>query len=454
MTSSTSSTYSTSIIILAAGKGTRMKSKLPKVLHKVAGREMINLVIDSAKTINPKNITIVVSQDILSLQDQIQQQHKDVELKFVLQEEKLGTGHAVKIALEEINQNIGDRCLVLYGDTPLLSSDTILKMSQKISECDICIAAFDCFENNMYGRLVTDNNDNLLKIVEFKDANEQEKQISLCNSGIMAINGHKLQDLVSQISNDNSAQEYYLTDLVRIAEEKNLRNSFININSDEVLGVNSKIELAAVEKIKQQQLRRNMMESGVTLIDPDSTYFAFDTKIAQDCIIYPNVFFGAGVTIGNNNEIKSFSHLENCQIGNNCKIGPMSRIRPDTNIDDDCKIGNFVEIKKSKLGKNVKISHLSYIGDSEIDENSNIGAGTITCNYDGQKKFKTKIGKNSFIGSNCSLIAPIEIGDNCLIGAGSTINSNVENGDLAIGRSKQVNIKNGVKKIRPETDKT
>lgn len=441
----------TSIIILAAGKGTRMKSSLPKVLHKVAGREMVNLVIDSAKAVNPKNITLVVSQDILDLKQQIQQQHNDINLKFVLQEEKLGTGHAVKVALEEIAQDIGDRCLVLYGDTPLLSADTIIKMSDKIIQCDICVAAFDCFESNMYGRLVTGYNDNLEQIVEFKDASAKQKQISLCNSGIMAIAGDKIADLVAQIDNNNAAQEYYLTDLIRIATEKNLTNSFIKIDGDEVLGVNSKIELAQVENIKQQQLRHKIMVDGVTLIDPNSTYFAFDTKIGQDCLIQPNVFFGTGVKIGNNNIIKSFSHLENCHIGNNCQIGPMARIRPNTEISDDCKIGNFVEIKKSKLAKEVKVSHLSYIGDSEIDENSNIGAGTITCNYDGQKKFKTKIGKNSFIGSNCALIAPIEIGDNCLIGAGSTINKNVENGDMAIARNKQVNITNGAKKVKQQT---
>ncbi len=438
---------SLSIIILAAGKGTRMKSTLPKVLHKVAGREMINLVIDSAKQLKPKNITIVVSEDVLEFKDRIINEHPSIKINFIVQQEKLGTGHAVKIALEKIKKDIAQKCLILYGDTPLLSSKNIQNIADKLSDSQLCIAAFNCFENNMYGRLVVDKQQNLLKIVEFKDANFQEKQITLCNSGILGVAGTNIFDLVSQIKNNNNSKEYYLTDIVGIAKSQNLKIGYNIIDEQEVLGVNSKFELSKVEAIKQKQLRQKMMDSGVTIIDPNSVFFSFDTKIGQDCIIYPQVFFGNGVEIGNNVEIKSFCHLENTKIGHNSAIGPYARIRPQVDIGNNCKIGNFVEIKKSQIADNVKINHLSYVGDCEIGENSNIGAGTITCNYDGVNKYKTKIGKNSFIGSNCALIAPVTIADNCLIGAGSTINKNVEDGDLAIARSKQVNIKNGTKKL-------
>ncbi len=438
---------SLSLIILAAGKGTRMKSDLPKVLHKVANREMLNLVIDAAKTLNPKNITLVVSKDVLAYQNDIKSHHPELDLRFVLQKEKLGTGHATKAAIEKMGQDIADKCLILYGDTPLISSKTMTQIISNLDVCDVCIAAFECVNANMYGRLIVDKQGNLQKIVEFKDANDSEKKINLCNSGIMAINGKKISGLVNKINNNNNSQEYYLTDIVDIATNSNLTVSYSKVSELEVLGVNSKVELSQIESLKQDSLRQEMMQNGVTLIDPKSTFLSFDSKIGKNCIIYPNVFLGNGVEIGDNVEIKSFSHIENAQIGKNCIIGPFARIRPQSKIADDCKIGNFVEIKKANIGIGTKINHLSYVGDCDIGKNSNIGAGTITCNYDGKNKYKTTIGNNSFIGSNCSLIAPISIGDDCLIGAGSVINKDVDNGDLAIARSKQINIKDGVKKL-------
>mgnify|MGYP003337952670 CR=1 FL=1 len=298
----------------------------------------------------------------------------------------------------------------------------------------------------MYGRLVIDKKGDLQKIIEFKDANYQEKEITLCNSGIMAFRGDKIHDLINKIDNKNNSQEYYLTDIVDIALKQNLKVGYSIIDEKEVIGVNSKLELSIVENIKQQQLRHKLMQDGVTLIDPNSVFLSHDVKIGQDCIIEPNVTLGIGVEIGNNVTIKSFSYIEQSKISDNCNIGPFARLRPESEIGDNCKIGNFVEIKKSQISQNTNISHLSYVGDSVVGQNCNIGAGTITCNYDGLKKHQTKIGDNSFIGSNCSLIAPLNIADNCLIGAGSVVTKNTENGDLVIARSKQINIKNGNKK--------
>jgi len=431
-----------SVIILAAGKGTRMKSDLPKVMHKIVGQEMINMVIDEVENINPLNTTIVVSEELK------EGWSFNSNPLLVVQKERKGTGHAVITALEQI-RNLGDKVIILYGDTPLISQDTLNKMSQELNEFDLCILGFEETKENKYGRLVVDKKNNLQRIVEFKDASDEERKITLCNSGVIAVRGNKINELLKQITNDNAAKEYYLTDIVGLCESK----TYLQTSYTEVLGVNSKIELANLEKIKQSQLRKYHMENGVTLIDPSSVYFAFDTKIAKNSIIYPNVFFGPKVNVGENVEIKSFSHIENAVIKNNCSIGPFARIRPESVLEEDVKIGNFVEVKKSNLKSGAKVSHLSYIGDSEIGKNSNIGAGTITCNYDGYNKFKTKIGEDVFVGSNTALVAPVEIRDKAVIGAGSVITKNVNENDLAVARSKQINLNEGAKKFHKDKSK-
>lgn len=438
-------TSSLSIIILAAGKGTRMKSDLPKVMHKIASREMLNMVIDEAKKLEPQNITIVVSEEMQNFQEKIIDQHPESKINFVLQKERHGTGHAVKTALEKI-EKLGKKVLVLYGDTPLISSHTLKKMSEKLEDSALCILAFDCFYENMYGRLVVDVNSNLKKIIEYKDASKNEREITLCNSGVVAIDGNQINKLLSQITNNNAAKEYYLTDIVAISAASKLNCSFIQTNEEEVLGVNSRAELAKIEAIKQNLLRKKMMDNGVTLIDPLSTYFAFDTKISHDVIIHPNVVFGTKVVVEKDVEIKSFCHIEGAEIGAGAVVGPFARIRPQTKIDQKVRVGNFVEIKKSHIKHGAKINHLSYIGDSEIGAESNIGAGTITCNYDGYNKFKTIIGKNVFIGSNSALVAPVKIGDGAVVGAGSIITKNVEKDELAVSRAKQTNLEEGGKK--------
>jgi bifunctional UDP-N-acetylglucosamine pyrophosphorylase/glucosamine-1-phosphate N-acetyltransferase len=349
--------------------------------------------------------------------------------------------------------NLGDKVVVLYGDTPLTSQNTISEMLQSLDNYDLCVLGFEEEQANKYGRLVVDENKNLKKIVEFKDASDAEKEITLCNSGVMAISGDKIKELLSSIDNNNAAGEYYLTDIVEICEHKHYQKTYFTTTKEEVLGVNSKVELANLENIMQDRLRQAHMENGVTLIDPNTVYFCADTKIGKNCVIYPNVFFGPNVEIDDNVEIKPFSHIEEATISKGCVIGPFARIRPGSKLDEDVKIGNFVEIKKSNLAKGSKINHLSYIGDSDVGQNSNVGAGTITCNYDGYNKHKTTIGDNCFVGSNSAFIAPVTIGNGSVIGAGSIITKEVKENELAVSRSKQINIENGAKQFHKDKSK-
>lgn len=433
-----------SVIILSAGKGTRMKSSLPKVMHKIAGREMLNMVIDVAKKIQPKNITIVISQELSNYQSQITLSHDNFPLDFVIQHEQKGTGHAVSCSIDffKNTNKFSDKILILYGDTPLICENTLNQMLKKLNEFSLCVLGFENHQINTYGRLIVDSKNHLEKIIEVKEANEKQKQISLCNSGVMAVDGKILYDLLTKLNNNNATQEFYLTDIVEIANKQGYKATFISANPEEVLGVNSRVELANLEKICQKNIRQKMMENGVTLLSPKTVYFNYDTVIGNDTTIHPNVVFGKEVIIDSNVEIKSFSHLEGVHIKANSKIGPFARIRPQTIINEGVNIGNFVEIKKSKIGKNSKINHLSYIGDSSVGESTNIGAGTITCNYDGFNKFQTEIGDNVFIGSNTAIIAPLKIGNGAIIGAGSTITKNVGENDLAISRIKQENLTN------------
>jgi len=446
-------THSTlSIIILAAGKGTRMKSELPKVMHKVAGREMLNMVIDEASFLSPKNITVVVSEEMKLLEEKIYTAHPKTQISLILQKERKGTAHAVQSAVHSI-KDLGKKVLVLYGDTPLIQHQTLKKMVEKLDDFSLCVLAFDDEEENAYGRLVVDAKGHVERIVEFKDATDEERKIALCNSGVMSIDGSRVSEMLAQVNNHNAAGEYYLTDLVAIAGEMGLKRSFIKTEMFEVLGVNSRVELARVEEIKQDQMRTKMMNSGVTLVEPKSIHFSFDTKISNDVVIHPSVVFGAGVEIEKNVEIKSFSHIEGAHISSGAVVGPFARIRPGTKIDQNVRVGNFVEVKKSHLKRGAKVNHLSYIGDSEIGCDANIGAGTITCNYDGYNKFKTIIGDNVFVGSNSALVAPVEIGNGAVIGAGSVVTKNVAADELAVARNKQTNFPDGGKKFR-ETKST
>ena len=423
-----------------------MKSDLPKVMHKIAGREMLNMVIDEAKILHPQNITIVISDEMKDSVEKILAAHPKTEISFVIQKERKGTAHAVQTALGKI-KNLGEKVLVLYGDTPLIEHITLKKMVDKLDSFSLCILGFDDEEENRYGRLIIDEKGHIESIVEFKDASAEERKIALCNSGVMAIDGEKISEMISQIGDNNEAGEFYLTDIVTIAGKMGLKRTFIKTSMEKVLGVNSRAELAKIEEIKQNQIRKKMMDEGITLLDPSSVYFSFDTKISHDVVIHPHVFFGAKVVIEKNVEIRSFCHIEGAEIASDVVVGPFARIRPQTKISENVRIGNFVEVKKSNIKRGAKINHLSYVGDSEIGEDSNIGAGVITCNYDGYNKFKTTIGKNVFVGSNTALVAPLEIGDSAVIGAGSVITKDVIMDDLAVARAKQVSIPRGGKKF-------
>ena len=420
-------------IILSAGKGTRMRSDFPKTFHKIAGKKMIDWVIDVNKSINPDKIIIVGAN----------REHYSTyidDYDIIIQDKPLGTGDAVKKAKNHFSKFNGV-ILVCYGDTPFLTKNTLKKLVKSISikKNNIALTYFNKDEKNSYGKIILSENKKPIKVLEDK---KSISNIKLCNGGLIAFQSKDLYKLLSKLELNSLSNEYFLTDLVEIAAKKSMKIDLIKIDENEILGVNDKIELYKAEKIAQKKIRDSFFSIGVTLLDPETIYFAHDTIIEKDVIIHPNVVIGNNVKIKKNSEIYSFTHLAECIINENVKIGPFARIRGFSDIATNSKIGNYVEIKKTKLGKNVKINHLSYIGDSNVGSNSNIGAGSITCNFDGYKKHKTVIGKDTFIGSNSTLIAPIKIGDNATVGAGSVITENIPKNSLSIARKRQVNKQN------------
>ena len=439
-----------SVVILAAGKGSRMKSDLPKVMHKIAGFEMINWVIDCCGKVNPLNITVVISED---LQQYIPNIKNNSDISFAIQKNRLGTADAVKSALRELenkNSEIGDYVLIAYGDTPLIESSTLQNIINNIDNDDkkaVSIIAFDETNENKYGKVILNDDGNVEKIVEYKDASDDERKVTLCNSGIKIIRSKNI-DLIEEIDNLNNSKEYYLTDIVKIARDSGYEVGYVKADKTRLLGVNSKKELANLEKIKQDQLREYFLSNGVTLTDPQSVYFAYDTKIQNDVEIHPNVVFGTNVKIASGCKILPFCHIDGAAIDENVTIGPFARIRPASNISKNVKIGNFVEIKKANIGKSSKINHLSYIGDAKLGENVNVGAGSITCNYDGFNKYQANFGNDCFIGSNSIFIAPVNIDSGSLIAAGSVITKDVGENELAISRAKQQNIKKGATRFK------
>ena len=420
-------------VVLAAGAGTRMKSAKPKVMHEIGGRPMISHLLGTVGALDPAKVVVVTSPAMESVQEEV------APAEIAIQQEALGTGHAVAAALDALEGFAGD-VLILYGDTPLIEAETLHKMIEKrraSGNCAVVVLGFEPIDPLEYGRLVTDAGGNLTAIVEFADANAEERAVRLCNSGVMAIDGAHLADLINAVDNKNAKGEYYLTDIVEIAIKKGLTCAYVKGEEEELLGVNNRLQLAEAEAIAQNRWRAAAMTEGATLIDPETVWFSHDTKLGRDVVIEPGVFFGPRVTVGDNVRIKAYSHLEGTTIGENSQIGPFARLRPGAEIADNVKIGNFVEIKKSRLESGAKVSHLSYIGDARIGSEANIGAGTITCNYDGYDKFKTDIGAGAFIGSNTALVAPVKIGDGAIIGAGSTISKNVEADALGIERAEE-----------------
>ncbi len=421
-------------IILAAGKGTRMRSDLPKVLHKIAGFPMLSLVLRSVQSLSAEKIIIVSAADMPQVQECAKNHAPQAEI--VIQKQQLGTADAVKAAKDILGDYAGT-ILVLYGDTPLITNATIKLLLQKLEKNDVAVLGMRNNVANEYGRLITEG-EKLIEIVEYKNASLEIRNINLCNSGVMAVRAN-IFALLEQVKL-NSSGEYYLTDLVEIANKQGLNCSFQEASAEELAGVNSREELSIAEASLQRQYRKNFMQQGVTLLDPASVYFSADTKIAADVIIQPHVYFGTGVEIEAGAEIRAFSHIEGAKIGKNAVVGPFARLRLGTVLEENVGIGNFVEVKNATFKEGAKASHLSYLGDATIGKHANIGAGTITCNYDGVKKSHTEIGDNAFIGSNTALVAPVNIGAGALVGAGSTITRDVEAGSLALTRSEQKEI--------------
>jgi bifunctional UDP-N-acetylglucosamine pyrophosphorylase/glucosamine-1-phosphate N-acetyltransferase len=410
-----------------------MRSNVPKVMHKIAGKAMISHVLDTAAELEPKSMITVLGNDI----DDVAQALPE-HVGTAIQQEQLGTGHAVQ-SVESALSEFEGIVFILYGDTPLISASTLRKMQAAMVDADVAVTVLgmEPVDPSHYGRLITSGDGDLQAIVEFKDATEEQKQIRLCNSGVMAVKAPALFEYLSKVDNNNAKGEYYLTDIVAIARDVGARAKVVTAHEDELIGVNSKAELAQAELIYQQRLRQAAMESGVMMHDPSTVWLSHDTIFGKNVEIQPNVFFGTGVTIGDGVEIRSFSHFEQTTIGNNVMIGPFARLRPGAELANDVCIGNFVEIKKATLAKGAKVNHLSYVGDAKVGEEANLGAGTITCNYDGFHKHQTVIGKGAFVGSNSALVAPVVIGDGAIVGAGSVIREDVSANAIATARADQ-----------------
>lgn len=431
------------VIVLAAGMGTRMKSDLPKVMHPLAGRPMVQHLMETVSGLNPDKVVVVVGPGM----DQVARAVAPAQT--VVQTERLGTGHAVMQAHAALEDFQGD-VLVLYGDTPLITRATLDKMlAERRGPKDpaVVVLGFKPQDPGHYGRLVV-GAEGLKAIVEWKDANTDQREIPLCNSGVLAIDGKRLWGLADRITNQNAKGEYYLTDLVALARGDGGTCAFVLGEAEELLGVNSRVELATAEAIIQHHLRVQAMEGGATLIDPATVWFAWDTRIGRDVVIWPHVVFGAGVAIGDGVQIKGFCHFEHCTVADGAELGPYARLRPGAEIGAKAHIGNFVEIKKATVEEGAKVNHLTYIGDARVGAGANVGAGTITCNYDGFDKSFTDIGCNAFIGSNTSLVAPVTIGDGAIIGAGSVVTRDVTAGALAVARATQMELSNWANRFR------
>jgi bifunctional UDP-N-acetylglucosamine pyrophosphorylase/glucosamine-1-phosphate N-acetyltransferase len=423
-------------IILAAGKGTRMKSDTHKVLHPIAGRAMIDHLMASVGELEPKEQVVVVGAGREQLEAALGER-----ATTCLQEPQLGTGHAVQMAEDALSGFSGD-VLILYGDVPFVSAKTMRAMIERLNADDapaVVVLGFEPEDALQYGRVIADNAGAISKMVEFKDASEAERACRICNSGLMAAKSDDLFGLLARVGNDNAQEEYYLPDIVNIAiGDGRTCAVVITDNPDEVAGINSRAELADAEGRWQAERRLRAMADGVTLKAPDTVYFSHDTVLGRDVVVEPHVVFGPGVTVADGVHIKSFTHIEGATLGKAVQAGPFARLRPGAVLEEDAFIGNFVEMKKATLGKGAKASHLSYIGDATVGAKANIGAGTITCNYDGYFKYQTVIGERAFIGSNSALVAPVNIGADAIVAAGSTVSRDVGAGELRMVRAEQL----------------
>ena len=434
------------VVILAAGQGTRMRSDMHKVLHPIAGRPMLLHLLDRVDELGAQKRVVVVGKG----RDQVEVALDGREVTVAHQAQQKGTAHAVQQAAEALDGYDGG-VLILYADTPFVEAGTLRKMLDRLSGGDgpgVVVMASRPADPKAYGRIILGDGDRIAKMVEYRDASEDERAVTLCNSGMMALRASDLFRWLAKVGNANAAGEYYLPDVVNIAAAEGREAVVIEGDPYETAGVNSRAELAHLELEWQRRRREQALEEGATLIDPESVWFAFDTRLGRDVTVEPHVVFGPRVEVADGASIKAFSHIEGAVIGARASVGPFARIRPGTELGDTARIGNFVELKNARVGRGGKVNHLSYVGDAEVGEGANIGAGTITCNYDGFDKHRTVIGAGAFIGSNSALVAPVTIGEGAIVGAGSVITGDVEPHSLALERNEQKGIAGWAKRFR------
>ena len=423
-------------VILAAGKGTRMRSTRHKVLHSIGGRPMIEHLLASLDTLAPQHVVAVVGEYREQLREQLGER-----VSYAMQDAQLGTGHAVQQAQQALDGFSGD-VLVLYGDVPFVRPQTMRAMIDRLHEPDApaaVVLGFEPADPLRYGRIIADEAGSIAKMVEYKDASEEERACTLCNSGLLAARAEDLFALLSRVGNENAQGEYYLPDIVNVALGDGSTCAAIKTeDAAEVGGINSRVELAAAEAQWQDLKREEAMEQGATLRAPETVFFSWDTQLGSDVVVEPHVVFGPGVTVGEGCIIRAYSHLEGASLAANVSVGPFARLRPGTVLEDNARIGNFVETKNATVGKGAKANHLTYLGDATIGAGANIGAGTITCNYDGYFKHRTTIGPGAFIGSNSALIAPLHVGADAIVAAGSAVSRDVSDGELRMVRAEQL----------------
>ena len=439
------------VVILAAGQGTRMRSDTHKVLHPIASQPLLLHLLDRVDGLGASKRVVVVGKG----RDQVERTLSERDVAVAHQAEQKGTGHAVLQAKDSLSGYDG-AVLVLYGDTPFVEPATLARMLERLNGADgpgIVVLASKPADPGAYGRIILGEGDRIAKMVEYRDATPEEREVPLCNSGMMAIRAPDLLRWLGQVKNDNAAGEYYLPDVVNIAASEGREAVVIEGDPYETAGVNSRAELAHLELEWQRRRREQVLDEGATLIDPESVWFAYDTKLGRDVTVEPHVVFGPGVEVADGATIKAFSHIEGAIIGTRASIGPFARIRPGTTLGERSKVGNFVELKNAKVAASAKVNHLSYVGDAEIGSGANIGAGTITCNYDGFGKYRTVIGEGAFIGSNTALVAPVTIGDGAIVGAGSVITSDVDPDSLAVERSEQKGVAGWARRFRDRMTK-
>lgn len=426
---------SIAVVILAAGKGTRMESNLPKALHKIAHASLLAHAMQAAASLDAEKTVVVVGHEAEAVAEEAKEIDPDVLIAH--QDAQLGTAHAVAQARPALAEFDGD-ILVLYADTPFISQATMANIQTARADADLVILGFEARDPGRYGRLVMDGI-KLEKIVEFKDASEDERAINFCNSGIMAASANVLFSLIEEIGSENASGEFDLTDCVELANQAGKTASVVKCDEAETLGVNSRTDLANAEAAFQNYARKSSIADGVTLLAPDTVFFSFDTVIGRDAVIEQNVVFGPGTTVESGAQIRAFCYIEGAHVSRGAIVGPYARLRSGAELAEDVRIGNFVEIKNAQIAQSAKVNHLSYVGDADIGEEANIGAGSVTCNYDGVMKHKTSIGARAFIGSNTMMVAPVRIGDDAMTASGSVITRDVPDEALAVGRADQIN---------------